>query len=114
SAIGRLLLGWTPAGLHLPAIVTFLVLAYTFRRAARWIAPQDPAGFFWLSLAVFCASPLFNALTTLNYPDHLLICFTAPALLLIGRYLGGVLDGTERHADLYLGALFLGLAGLSK
>lgn len=114
SAIGRLLLGWTPAGLHLPAFVTFLVVAYTLRRAARWIAPHDPVGYFWLGLAVLCASPLFNALTTLNYPDHLLICFAAPALLLIGRYLGGVLDGTERHADLYIGALFLGLAGLSK
>lgn len=114
SALGRLVLGWTPAGLHLPAFVSFLVLAYTLHRASRWLAPDDSTRYFWLTLAIFCASPLFNALTTLNYPDHLLICFTALALLCIGRYLNATLAGTERHADLYLGALFLGLAGLSK
>lgn len=114
SAIARLLLGWTPVGLHLPAFVTFLVLAYALRRASRWLAPADPDGYFWLGLALLCASPLFNALTTLNYPDHLMICFAALALLFTGRFLNGVMDGTERHADLYWGALFLGLAGLSK
>jgi 4-amino-4-deoxy-L-arabinose transferase-like glycosyltransferase len=114
AAIARLLPGWTPAALHLPALVTFLVLVCTLRRAARWVAPEDPAGFFWLGLATLCASPLFNALTTLNYPDHLLICFAAPALLLFGRYLGDVPSGSERQRDLYLGAALLGLAGLSK
>ena len=96
SAIASALLGWTPAGLHLPAFVTFLALTFILHRAARWLAPEDPERFFWLGLAVLSASPLFNALTTLNYPDHLLICFTSAALLFLGRY------------------LFLGLAGLSK
>lgn len=114
SAIARQLLGWSPAALHLPAFVTFLVLAWALRRASRWLAPADPDGFFWLGLALFCASPLLNALTSLNYPDHLLICFAALALLGLGHFLNGVFEGTERPADLYLGALFLGLAGLSK
>jgi 4-amino-4-deoxy-L-arabinose transferase-like glycosyltransferase len=114
SAVARLVAGWTPAALHLPAFVSFLALVLVLRRAARWIAPEDPVWFFWLGLATLCGSPLFNALTTLNYPDHLLICFSALALLLIGRFLNGVLGGIERHSDLYLGAVFLGLAGLSK
>jgi hypothetical protein len=114
SAIGRALLGWTPAGLHLPALVTFLVLAIIIHRAAGWIAPEDPRRYFWLCLAIFSASPLYNALTTLNYPDHILICFTSGSLLFFGRYLNDALTRTERQSDLYLGALFLGLAGLSK
>jgi hypothetical protein len=114
SAVGRALLGWTPAGLHLPAFVTFLVLTLALFRASRWLAPADPDWFFWLGLALFCASPLFNALTTLNYPDHLMICFAALALLWMGRFLNGAMEGSENPADLYVGALFLGLAGLSK
>lgn len=114
SALGRLLLGWSPAGLHLPAFVTFLVLAYALRRASRWLAPTDPDRYFWLGLAVFCASPLFNALTTLNYPDHVLICFSALAVITMGRFLNGVIEGNEKYAHLYAGAVFLGLAGLSK
>lgn len=114
SGLARMVGGWTPAALHLPAFATFLVLAFTLHRAARWLAPEDPTWFSWLGLAVLCASPLFNALTTLNYPDHLLICFSALALLLMGRYLNDVLAGGARLPDLYLGAFFLGLAGLSK
>lgn len=114
SAVGRLLLGWTPAGLHFAPIVTFLVLAYGMHRSARWLAPEDPQRFFWLTLAIYSASPLLNVLSTLNYPDHLLICFSALTLLQMGRYLGGVLRGDERVLHLYLGAFFMGLAALSK
>ncbi|MGN6489327.1 MAG: ArnT family glycosyltransferase [Devosia sp.] len=114
SGISRLLFGWTPLGLQFPAMVTFLVLAFALHRAARWLAPENAERHFWLTLAIFCASPLLYALTTLNYPDHLLICFSTLALLLIGRYLNGAISHAERHADLYLGAAFLGFAGLSK
>jgi 4-amino-4-deoxy-L-arabinose transferase-like glycosyltransferase len=114
SAIGRLLLGWTPAGLHFAPVVTSLVLAFALYRSAHWLAPEDPQRFFWLALAIYCASPLLNVLSILNYPDHLLICFSALTMLQMGRYLGGVLRGDERVRDLYLGAFFMGLAALSK
>lgn len=114
SAIGRLLLGWTPAGLHFAPVVTSFVLAYGIHRASRWLAPEDPQRFFWLTLAIYSASPLLDVLSTLNYPDHLLICFSALSLFQMGRYLGGVLQGNERVLHLYLGALFMGLAALSK
>ncbi|MGV3491953.1 MAG: ArnT family glycosyltransferase [Devosia sp.] len=113
SAIVRPL-GWTPASLHLPAFLTFLVLAYGLRRAAYRLAPEDPQRYFWLALAVFCASPLLNTLTTLNYPDHALIGFSALALLQFGTFLDAVPQHRERPMNLYVGAMFLGLAGLSK
>lgn len=115
SGIASLVLGWTPIAVHLPALVTFGVLVYGLARSARWLAPEDPERHFWVGLALFCASPLLNALTTLNYPDHLLICFSALALLQLGKYLGDLREGGDgRLGDLYLGALFMGLAGLSK
>ena len=114
SVLARAVLGWTPAGLHLPALVSSGVLAYALHRAARWLAPEDPQRFFWLAFAIYSASPLLNVLSILNYPDHLLICFSAMALLQMGKYLSGVLRGDERQIDLYLGALFLGFAALSK
>lgn len=114
SAIARALLGWTPMSLHLPAFASFLVLAYVMHRASRWLAPERPEHYFWTCLLIFSASPLLNALTTLNYPDHMLICFASMAMLQLGKFLNGVLEHNERPADLYLGAFFLGLAGLSK
>ncbi len=115
AAAASLLLGWTPAALHLPALLSFGVLIHVLARSAEWLAPEDPARHFWVGLALFCASPLLNALTTLNYPDHLLICFGALSMLRLGKYLGDIREGDEgRLADLYLGALFMGLAGLSK
>lgn len=110
-----LLLGWTPIAVHLPAMLTFGVLVWGFARSAEWLAPEDPERHFWVGLALFCASPLLNALTTLNYPDHLLICFSALSMLQLSKYLGALREGGNgRLRNLYLGALFMGLAGLSK
>ena len=115
AGAAALLLGWTPIAVHLPALLSFGVLVYGLGRSARWLAPEDPERYFWVGLALFCASPLLNALTTLNYPDHLLICFSALAMLQLGKFLGALREGGEgRLRDLYLGALFMGLAGLSK
>jgi 4-amino-4-deoxy-L-arabinose transferase-like glycosyltransferase len=115
SGAAALLLGWTPIALHLPALLSFGVLVWGLARSAEWLAPEDPERHFWVGLALFCASPLLNALTTLNYPDHLLICFSALSMLQLGKYLGALGTGGEgRLRDLYLGALFMGLAGLSK
>ena len=114
SAFGRAVFGWTPAGLHLPAILTFLVLVWSLHKAARLFAPSDPERYFWLTLATISASPLLSVLTTLNYPDHALICFSALTLLYLGRYLTGALRNVEDYRHLYFGAFFLGLAGLSK
>lgn len=114
GAIGRALLGWTPAGLHFPALASFVAMAFAVNRASRWIAPERPEHYFWTFLLIFSASPLLNALTTLNFPDHLLICFGSIALMQLGKFLNGAFAEAERPVDLYLGAAFLGLAGLSK
>lgn len=114
SAVASLL-GWTPFALHLPALVSFAVLVLVLR---QWVTRTWPTGGplpFWTALAVLCASPILFVLTTLNYPDHLLLCFSALALVRFAAYLGEEGDErTGRPTDLYLGALFLGLAGLSK
>lgn len=111
SWLSRSIAGLSPFAVHLPALVSFAVIIMVLHRFRK------PAGLDELVAltAVFLASPLFNILTTLNYPDHLLIVFGLLATLQFVRFLEAVaadLSPPWRH--LYLGAFWLGLAGLSK
>jgi 4-amino-4-deoxy-L-arabinose transferase-like glycosyltransferase len=110
SGLARLLAGLSPFAVHLPALATFATIAFALHRWNR----ATGGGRFAAMLAVLCASPLLNILTTLNYPDHLLICFGLLATLSLARFLDGFGAGTHRWRDLYFGAIWLGLAGLSK
>lgn len=115
SGLAGLIAGWSIFGLRLPAMATFAVIVWALHVMARLCEPSDPQRFFRTALALWLASPLFSVLTTLNYPDHLLICFSVLALMRFAPFIAARYEGREgRLLDLYLGALFLGLAALSK
>jgi hypothetical protein len=88
---------------------------YIFHLWARRMAGENWQALFWPGVVVYLASPTFGYFTSLAFHDYLLIFL----LLASGHFfLNFLLDTDEgqrgRRRDLYLGAIVLGLAGLTK
>ena len=114
SFIGMHLLGWSPLALHFIPLVSFAIIALLLRLWARYLAPEHWQHFFWASLAIFLASPLMFAISTLLYPDEILLPTSLLAMTLLALFLADWEKGIRRWHFLYLGAGFLGLALLAK
>lgn len=107
--------GWNQLSVRILTWFTLAGTLWIFWLWSRRLAPADPELFFWRTAAVYLASPLFFALTLVSYNDHLLVflCLaSAHAFLTFSeRWEAGV----PRHRRwLYLGAVLLGLAVLTK
>ena len=82
--------------------------------AQRLPAPQRRA-YFWMTLTLFAATPMYFAASIAALPDHLLLLGTLTALYFLSAFLGrwsAAAPGGYR--DLYLGAGCIGLAMLAK
>jgi hypothetical protein len=106
--------GW---GLFSLRILTWITLASTLLIVWDWsrrLAPERPSAWFWPATAVYLASPLFLAMTTISFHDHLLIALCMASghcfILFATRFEAG----RRSLWLLYLGAVFLGLATLTK
>ncbi len=107
-------LGWNTAGLRAVVFLTLigdLALLYGF---ARHIGGAAWRGMFWAAAALFLATPIFFGLTNLALPDHLLVFFALAALYAFTRFRVAWEAGVPRWHFLYLAALAVGLATLSK
>jgi 4-amino-4-deoxy-L-arabinose transferase-like glycosyltransferase len=108
-------LGWS---LFSARALTWLTLGGILAIFADWsrrFAPENPALWFWRTVATYLASPLFFAMTAIAYNDHLLVFLCLLAIHCFAVYA----DGTERGLPgrrrwLYLAAVALGLATLTK
>ncbi|MHB1102650.1 MAG: ArnT family glycosyltransferase [Devosia sp.] len=107
--------GWNRLGLR---IVVALALAgdiLVLFLLAKKLAPENWRTHFWLTLVLFLATPIFFAVTAVALPDHLLVL---GVLMAFYFFVSFFLDWRERpgasYRELYLGALFLGLAALAK
>lgn len=98
--------------------MTFATLAGTFYVYHLWakrLAGENWQTLWWPGIVIYLASPTFGYFTSLAFHDYLLIFL----LLLSGHFfLNFLVDVDEgkdgRLRDLYLGAIFLGLATLTK
>lgn len=107
-------LGWNIVSLRLFALLTLigdLALLYGFARHIAGAAWRDP---FWASAALFAATPIFFAISNLALPDHLLVFFSLAALYCFTRFCAAWEAGVPRWHFLYLAALAVGFATLSK
>lgn len=106
--------GWNVLALRLPVVLTFIADVLALYLIARRIG-GDWRGYFWLTLLLFLATPVFSMVSNYALPDHVLL---AALLLTIYFFLRFFMDRAEGRAgetrDLLLGAVFLGLGGLAK
>lgn len=96
-------------------VVAFAVNVYVFHLIAKRVAPGNWRTFFLTGTAIYLASPLYGFFTALTLHDYLLV-----TLVLVSGYFFTCFftdvetTGTGRQRDLFLGAVFLGLATLTK
>jgi 4-amino-4-deoxy-L-arabinose transferase-like glycosyltransferase len=98
--------------------MTFATLAgtfYIFHLWAKRMVGENWQTLFWPGVVIYLASPSFGYFTSLAFHDYLLLFL----LLCSGHFFLKFLVDTEedkpaRIGDLYLGAVFLGLATLTK
>jgi 4-amino-4-deoxy-L-arabinose transferase-like glycosyltransferase len=97
---------------------TLLTLAgtfYIFHIWAKRIAGADWQSLFWPGIVIYLASPTFGYFTSLVFHDYLLVFLVLVSGHFFLNFLLEVDQGRRgRHRDLYLGAVFLGLATLTK
>lgn len=120
--LGAWLLGLSDAlfGRSLVALrwMTLAALGGTFYIVYLWakrLVGENWQSLFWPGIVIYLASPTFGYFTSLAFHDYLLLLLC----LLSGHFFLNFLVDTDagrqgKHRDLYLGAIFLGLATLTK
>lgn len=108
------LFGWNTLALRL---LTWLTLAGSLWISWLWakrLKPEDPAAWWWPSVAVYLSTLLFFLMSGIAFHDHLLIflCLaTGHAFLVFAEQWE---DGRPNYLALYGGAVLLGLTVLTK
>ena len=73
QGLSAAIFGWNQLGLRVPLVLTLAADVALLNLFARRLGGDDWQRMFWLTLALFCSSPVFSALTAIGLPDHLLI-----------------------------------------
>ena len=109
-----LVFGWNLFSLRALTWLTFAATLWIIWLWSKRLAPGDPRHWFWAAVCIYFGSPLLLVMSSISFNDHLLVVLC----LASGHFfLSFVEDWQERRGPfgrLYLAALFLGLAGLTK
>ena len=113
--ISDAIFGRSLLGLRWMTFVSMAGVFYIFHLWAKRMVGENWQALFWPGVVIYLASPTFGYFTSLAFHDHLLILL----LLLSGHFFLKCLVDTDegkqgKHLDLYLGAIFVGLATLTK
>ncbi len=108
------LLGWSNFSTRaLTWLSTAATLAIFWLWSAR-LAPGDRWGWFWHTAAIYLTIPVVFLMTTAAFHDHLLMALVVAALYCFDGFARDAERGRIRWRALYLSALLLGLATLTK
>ncbi|HTJ58959.1 MAG TPA: glycosyltransferase family 39 protein [Devosiaceae bacterium] len=113
--VSDLLFGRSLLALRWMTLATLGGTFYVYHLWAKRFAGANWQAYFWPGIVIYLASPTFGIFSSLAMHDYMLI-FLA---LLSGHFFIGYFtdyadNGRGKLRDLYLGALFLGLTGLTK
>lgn len=114
QGLSAALFGWNLFALRAPVLLTMLgdlALLYLF---ARRLAGERWQEQFWLTSLLFLTTPVYFLLTSLALPDHLAILALLTSLYCVHGVLVAHDGGRSATPLIYLGAMALGLALLSK
>jgi len=101
--------------LRMPNLISNGIFFYTYHKIIRYLYGKDAHPYFWLTVLLVLASPLYFLFLALAWHDHLLITFSLIAAYLFIRFLDGYLEnGRGDSWRLYGAAASIALAGLCK
>ena len=107
--------GWNLFALRLPVMLSFVADIYAIWLLSRQIGGERWTTHFWVTLLLFMGTPVYWWVSGYALPDHLLLTGCLYAVYFFFRFFQARAGGGEgANRDLYLGAVFLGLAALSK
>ena len=108
--------GRSPLALRLPALVAFAGIAWVLLATAKRVGGEGWRLLFLKSLVVYLASPVFGGFFgSVVFNDYLLVALMIGSGWFFLCYFADVeAVGRGRLRDLFLAAVLLGLAGLSK
>ncbi|HEV7275769.1 MAG TPA: glycosyltransferase family 39 protein [Devosiaceae bacterium] len=113
--ISDALFGRSLFGLRWLTLATLGGIFYIFHLWAKRLAGENWQTLFWPGIVIYLASPTFGYFTSLAFHDYLLLflCLSSGHFFL--NFLLATHAGEKpKHRDLYVAALLLGLAGLTK
>lgn len=108
------LFGWSRFALRVLTLLTLAGAAGIFWAWAGRLVPEKRVQIFWQTLVVYLATPTFTIFSTISFHDHMLIVMSMASINFFALYFADVRTRQARLSHLYLGAIFLGLAVLSK
>lgn len=108
------LFGWTVFALRLPGWLALGASLWLFALWSKRLAGDDWRRWFWTTLVIYLSSPVIGYFTALMYPDYLLFPLCLGTAYGFSVFMGGWDRGEPRYRYLFIAAVCLGLAGLTK
>jgi 4-amino-4-deoxy-L-arabinose transferase-like glycosyltransferase len=113
--ISDMIFGRSLIGIRWMTIVTLIGTFYIYHLIAKRVAVADWQSVWWPGIVIYLASPTFGYFTSLAFHDYLLVFLLLVSGYLFLNFLLAADQGeSPRHLDLYLAAIVLGCAGLTK
>lgn len=113
--LSDMLFGRSLLALRWMTLATLAGTFYIFHLWAKRLVGENWQTLFWPGIVIYVASPTFGYFTSLAFHDYLLLMLCLLSAHFFLNFLVDTDAGKQgRHRDLYLGAIFLGLATLTK
>ncbi len=106
--------GWSNLSVRLLTWVSLGGTLWIFWLWSEKLSPGDRSGWFWHTAVIYLTIPVIFLMSTFAFHDHLLIFFVVASAYFFHGFASDREDGRGGWRKLYLAAVLLGLAVLTK